>query len=226
MDRGLVLRCQLNHTQNPLSLVRRVSARVEDFVLVVDAGWSTDLLQNELWASEFLNLVNELNPADNQQHIELVVAGSSFPESFSKIGSRGEIQAQERILYNELVGRFNRLDVKYGDWASGRPSFDPKPMTPVPRIDFPLSREWVCFRKVEDEEYADIARRVVSDASWSDALNIWGTYTIEATANDLPGMIRSPHTATAVRMNIHMFRQASYDATEFTGDSDEPFVDE
>lgn len=226
LDRGLVVRAQKINQVDVLALVRRLVDQRQEFVLVLDVGWSRDLLDSVAWVSGWLRAINDFTLNNNAAEIEIVVAGSSFPESFTNVGPRRSIEALERQMFDQVVVQYNRLNITYGDWASSRPPREPTPMTPVPRIDLPLSREWICFRQTEDEDYPDIARRVVSDATWDPTLTIWGTYTIDATASELPGMIRSPQTATAARMNIHMFKQASFDAAGIVGDGDEPFIDE
>lgn len=221
LDRGLVVRINHDTTADVAGLIAAVRARIERFVVFVDAGWSPDVLGRAGWSSGVLR-----NFDDPNEPVEIVVCGSSFPEEFTGIDERGELRVEERAMFETLVRQHNHLDLKYGDWASTRPPRESTPMTPVPRIDLALQRSWVCFRQTEEETYSDIARRVIADHEWSDGLSIWATYTIECTANELPGMIRSQAVAASVRVNMHLYRQAHFGEITPTGDADEPFTDD
>lgn len=226
LDRGLVVRIEYGVVTNPIALVEQVLGRFQDVSFFVDVGWSNDILGRESWASGIVERI-----ARDQPDIEVVVSGSSFPDSFSDIGARGVIPVGERYLYNNLVRRHNSATLIYGDWGSTRPpSTQQMPMKNIPRIDLPEPSQWVSFRRdkeLDDEEdYTDIAQRVVADADWPADLNIWGTYTIEWTASGEPGAIRSPATAAAARINIHLHRQAFFGANDIVVDGDEPFTDD
>jgi len=226
LDRGLVVRIEYGVVTNPIALVEQVLGRFRDVSFFVDAGWSRDILGREVWASGIVERIARDHP-----EIEVVVSGSSFPDSFSDIRDRGIIAVEERSLYNNLVRRHNSATLIYGDWGSTRPpSTEQVPMRNVPRIDLPTASQWISFRRDKelegDEDYTDIAQRVVADADWPDGLDIWGTYTIEWTANGEPGAIRSPATAAAARINIHLHRQAFFGANDIVVDGDEPFTDD
>ena len=225
LERGVVVRLQYGVVTNPLAVVDQVLARfADDVTIFIDAGWSNDLLSREVWASGIVQRITDIRP-----EVEIVVNGSSFPSSFVDIGDRGEIPVRERYLFSNLVRRHNAAVLIYGDWGSTRPPSDPVPMKNIPRIDLPESTDWISFRRDRDldgdEDYADIARRVVADRAWPADLNIWGTYVIECTAENLPGAIKSPAVAAAARINIHLHRQAFFGA-DIVGDGDEPFTDD
>jgi hypothetical protein len=133
----------------------------------------------------------------------------------------------ERALYADLVRRHNEATLVYGDWGSTRPpAVDTGPMRNTPRIDLPSGGQWLCFRKVESEGYPEIAQRLMKDDAWTDDASTWGAYTIAATAAGLPGAIRSPGTAAAARINIHLHQQAYTGAGELPpGEGEEPYVD-
>lgn len=226
LDRGLVVRIEYGVVSNPIALADQVLGRFQDVAFFVDVGWSPDILGRELWASSIVERITRDHP-----EIEVVISGSSFPNSFSNIGDRGIIRVEERLLYNNLVRRHNSATLIYGDWGSTRPpSTEQVPMRNIPRIDLPTQNEWVSFRRdkeLDDEEdYTDIAQRVVADVDWPANLDIWGTYTIEWTASGEPGAIRSPATAAAARINIHLHRQAFFGANDIIVDGDEPFTDD
>ena len=62
------------------------------------------------------------------------------------------------------------------------------------------------------ENYQEVAERLVDGQYWSNVPPIWGRYTIECTANDLPNSIKSPMVAAAVRVNstLALYRQDCY----------------
>lgn len=225
LDRGVIVRIEHGVVTNPISLVDEALARFQDVSFFVDAGWSSDILGREFWASGIVERV-----AGERPETEIVVTGSSFPMSFADIGDRGINIVEERRLYGNLVRRHNSAALIYGDWGSTRPPSDPVPMRNIPRIDLPTQSQWISFRRdrelEDDEDYTDIAQRVVSDADWPGDLDIWGTYTIEWTANGEPGAIRSPATAAAARINIHLHRQAYFGTNDVVTDGDEPFTDD
>lgn len=221
LDRGLIVRIQYGRTSEPTTVIRKIHELATDVSFVIDAGWSTDLLSLELWSS---GLIQEISNLDD--HAEIVVSGSSFPDEFSKIKLRAEIPVKERFLYSNLVRRHNAATLVYGDWGSTRPPAEPKPMNIVPRIDLPTSNEWISFRQSEGESYKDIALRATQDARWPADMSIWGTYIISCTADNLPGSIRDPKTAAAARINIHLHRQSNFELPGNVGDGEEPYTDE
>lgn len=224
LDRGVVLRLSGGDVQSPIAIARDVLEANPDCVVDVDCGWSRDLISREAWASQIV-----ANLARDFPETEFVVTGSSFPDSFVGAGARGTADIVERTVFNNVVRQNNVADLTYGDWGSTRPPAPPVPMKIVPRIDLPTIGNWVLFRQDKtynsSETYEEIAQRTVSDRSWPNGLNIWGTYTIDNTANGLPGAIRSPATATAARVNIHLHRQAYFGLNYEVSDGDEPFED-
>lgn len=219
IDRGFVLRLEHGICANPVGLLTEVRRRSPDVVVWVDMGWTRDLLLRELWASRILEALG-----DDQPEAEVVVSGSSFPDSFSPV-RRDVVPSQERAVFDALVRRHNAVRIKYGDWGSTRAPKEPTPMRIVKRIDLPASRDWIYFRDSGAEGYDDIAQRVIDDPLWPTGLNIWGTYLIEGTADGVPGSIKGQAAAAAARINIHLHRQAHYDAGGLPGDADEPYVD-
>lgn len=220
IDRGAVLKLRQGFTINPIADVLEVLGRIQDLVVFIDVGWGRDILQRELWVSGIISAIDA-----QYEGVEIVVTGSSFPETFSGMGGRKEIRLEERVLFQNLTRRHNAVALTYGDWGSTREPQDPAPMKLVPRLDLPFSREWVSFRQEEEESYSDIAERMRLDVLWPDDLKIWGTYIIEATADGLPGGIKTPAAATAARVNIHLHRQAQFGAIGDVSDIDEPYID-
>lgn len=221
LERGAVIRLPYGAAAPAIRAAELVCSELEDVIVFVDAGWSRDLLGREAWAT---GIVQALTALPNLP--EIVISGSSFPDNFSGISGRGAVNVEERTFFANLSRRYNQIQLTYGDWGSTRPPYDPTPMKNIPRLDIPLLREWVFFRQVEDETYQNLAERAIRDRTWPRDLQIWGTYMIRTTAEALPGGIRSPASAAAVRINIHLHRQAQYDVPGNPSDSDEPYTDD
>lgn len=221
LDRRLFVRICFGGPHFALSTLAEIKASGIDFVLFVDAEWERELLLREAWAQRVIEQITDV-----AEHVEVVVCGSSFPDSFADIRARKELAAEERRLFGNMTRRFNQVRITYGDWASTRPRQPPTPMNIVPRIDIALPQSWISFRQSEEENYADIARRVVADSTWLQQPKIWGINTIEWTAEELPGAIKNPEANTAARVNIHLHRQAQFNAPAIVNDADEPFTDD
>jgi len=222
IDRGCVVHIQYGRPELWVEFLREIFENTEDVSIFINAGWNPSILVRELWISGIISTITEMNPAT-----EIVVSGSSFPDSFSDIGKRGENLILERVLYANLVRRHNAATLIYGDWGSARPPSPPTPMTIVPRLDVPMSSEWVSFRRSGAEEYSDIAERIMADAVWAKSPDIWGKYAIEATAGELPGAVKNPESASAVRINLHLHRQAQFGGPGAEmGDIEEPYTDD
>ncbi|MDX2274354.1 MAG: hypothetical protein NW206_02800 [Hyphomonadaceae bacterium] len=220
-DRGLFVRLWHNGPNYSFDTLAAIKNSGLDFVLFVDAGWDRELLLREAWTQRVIEQIT-----DAADRVEVVVCGSSFPDSFADIRARKEISLEERHLFASMTRRFNEVRITYGDWASTRPRQPPTPMNIVPRIDIALPQSWISFRQSEEETYGDIARRVVSDRTWLQQPKIWGINTIEWTAEELPGAIKNPEANTAARVNIHLHRQAQFNAAIIVNDADEPFTDD
>ncbi|WP_336969239.1 beta family protein [Brevundimonas aurantiaca] len=220
IGRGAVLRIQRGRVADPIRSLDSMAAYVDDIVVWVDLGWTRDLLQLQVWASQIVEHVGRIRP-----ETEVVFSGSSFPASFDQT-ERASIKAYERDIYDALVRANNAVNIRYGDWGSTRAPQHPKPMKIVKRIDLPVTRDWIYFKDGGAESYQDIAERVIADPSWPSNLHIWGTYVIEGTAEDVPGSIRGQAAAAAARVNIHLHQQAHYGGALDATVADEPFTDD
>lgn len=204
LDRGLILRIERGFTQNWMEVLTHPRLRIDDALLVVDLGWSTDVLLLEMWSSQVIEQITNHAP-----EAEIVALSSCFPTSFSHIDDRGVFSIDDRDLYNRLVRRHNAANIKYGDWGSTRSSRDPRPGQPRPRIDIASTGDWTCFRQTEGEVgYVPVAVRTVGDLIWKSVPACWGKNTIECTAMNIPGRITGTEIATSVRVNIHLTVQA------------------
>jgi hypothetical protein len=209
----------------------------EDICYVINLGWSRDLISREIWASNIIRLIEMYNPVSGVASnlisdfpFDIVITGSSFPDIFSKYGNESIIEMKERVIFDNLSKKHNRIPIIYGDWGSTRPPVEPKPMKNRPRIDFPIDSNWITYRGEKTvtkfENYRDIANRLVASQNWSKVPQIWGAYMIKWTAEGQDGAIRSPATAAAVRINIHLYRQACLNNNNAIIDGDEPYIDE
>ena len=204
-----------------------------DFTIFIDAGWARDVLQQSNWA---IAVAQQF--FDQEPDRPIVICGSSFPMAFSKMGGSKEFDINERLLFTQVRNNLN-ANLVYGDWASTRPpSYDDGIKRTVARLDVAQLSEWPIFRarKVlkenelgEEEEmwetYQEVADRLVASAYWDDVPSIWGRYALECTADDLPTSIKSPQTAAAVRINIHMHVQSHSNTPELLNNTDDPYED-
>jgi hypothetical protein len=226
INRSFFVRIEFTGNSIQTVTLKAILAQNRPFVPVVDMGWAPDVILRQVWAEGILSIIRSLT---TEIPFEVVLAASSFPESFAKMGGQKTVRIDERAMFKEIQSKFNTLELTYGDWASTRARQAPVPMTTVPRIDFPLSTEWILFRS-EEEDYKEIAKRVIASSKWDSRLKIWGTNVIEWTASSDPtsdpAKIRGPAAATAARINIHLHRQALFGLDTIVSDAPEPFTDD
>jgi hypothetical protein len=207
IGRGVFIRVDVNQPGAILAIATRINARQTDNpVFVIDCGWGRDILSSAALASGLAQ-----NLIDISDNFEIVVAGSSFPNTFAGLGDRFETDAIERILFAEVRRQVNFGRLVYGDWGSTRPPTDPIPMRNIPRIDTAKPSNWISWRSVDEESYVEVAERTVTDSTWDGRLGIWGEYMILATATEEEVRIKSPAMAAAVRVNMHLHQQANFD---------------
>jgi hypothetical protein len=206
IGRGVFVRAKVTEPGALLNVAQAIADReIDNPVYVLDCGWGADILsQAAIAAQQAQNLV------DISHDIEVVIAGSSFPNAFSGMGGRFQINAIERQVYSEVRRLVNFPALYYGDWGSTRPPTDPVPMRNVPRIDIARSDNWLSWRSEDEEDYIDVAERVIADPAWDGQLGIWGEYMILATAAEEDVRIKAPAMAAAVRVNLHLHQQANF----------------
>jgi len=222
LERGLVVRVFPDQLGDYIQVAAACAEkRLENVVFVVDCGWRMDILTQ---AAQCTSIVN--NILDVSEDIEVVVAGSSFPNAFAGMGERGSFQVNERLLFQNVRQNINRGLLVYGDWGSTRPPTDPVPMTNVPRIDTADNTIWMSWRSEAGETYEKVAERVVADPLWTGNTDLWGNYLIESTAEGLEPAIKAPAMAAAVRVNLHMHTQAHFDNPNNLNIGDEPVGDD
>jgi Beta protein len=167
---------------------------------------SRDLLTRAAGAIGILEGIREVLP-----DCFVSVSASSFPENFVGL-DRQEIF--ERHFHEEVFRQVGYRNVIYSDRASVRAEgLSGGSGPPAPRIDNALPTNWQFFRVPDNQDrdaaFQEAAENAMDSADWSD-LGIWGTEEIARTANgerSISGSTRS----TAVRISIHLHRQANYD---------------
>ena len=192
-----------------------------NFGFVLDAGWSRDLLSRTNWIDGVVKQIVDLRGDD----IPIIVTGSSFPAGFTDYSMGEEVDVAERILFGQLQGANNRARLVYGDWASSRsPSEGGGGAVIPPRIDLATERSWEIFRSDDDApEFSDLAQEVMNSPNYPSHLAIWATYMIGATALDDPNGITTLRRATAVRINMHLYRQLNFGRLEPAPDTDDDY---
>lgn len=222
IDRGVFVRIEVGQPGAVLGIAQRIAERaIGNAVFVIDCGWGRDILGN---AARAVGIVQNL--IDISDEFEIVVAGSSFPDSFAGRGDRFETDAIERRLFGEVRRQINFAQLYYGDWGSTRPPSDPVPMRNIPRIDTAEPTNWISWRSEDEESYVEVAERVISDPTWDGRLGIWGEYMILATAAEEEVRIKAPAMAAAVRVNMHLHQQANFENPEGLHVGDEAVGDD
>lgn len=192
-----------------------------NYVVIIDAGWSRDIISLQLWASSWIDAL-----LDHHADVKIVLSGSSFPNEFMNYGQYGEEPLQERPFFNGLRTLHNAARLIYGDWASSRPHGPDSGGPGYPRIDLPLSNRWVFFRAdAINGNFQPLAEQATQSPLWDANLNIWGKYFINNTATSSGYMINSAQQAAAARINIHMSEQITAGTGTPIGDVPEDFID-
>lgn len=194
-----------------------------NFGFVLDAGWSRDLLSRTSWVDGLVKQIVDLRGDD----IPIVVTGSSFPASFSNYSLGKAVEVAERILFSQLQVANNRARLVYGDWASSRsPSEGGGGAVIPPRIDLATEQSWEIFRSENGApEFSDLAEEVMNSPSYPTGLAIWATYMIASTALGDPNGISTLRRATAVRINMHLYRQLNYGRFQPAPDTDDDYLE-
>jgi hypothetical protein len=226
VDKAVCLRVE--RARMPANLSEAVAAVADvgtsDFVVVLEAGWSQDLLSQASWFDGMVRNVLKSLDAD----IPIVLSGTTIPSGFSQFEGVQKVLFDNRLVVSAVAKEFNRRTFVYGDWGSTRPRTYDGGSRPLPRIDYPTKDSWLFSRsKAEGWSFETAAKHLRSDKDWiaNSGLGVWGEKMINDTADGLPG-IDSPQKNIASRVNIHLHRQAFYDtATPSIEELDEPWAD-
>lgn len=183
-----------------------------NFFVIVDAGWSKDLLRQSDWTTRVIKRVLTARDTTN-----IFVSGSSFPDQFGDFGLGDILEIQEVPFFDQVVASvrldFNRASIGYSDWATTRPPLDARGGARwVPRIDVPGNTSIIVYRSRVDEDSGEtvrdacirLAQFIVSDPNWPDPPTSWGHYAIDLTASENDFGVYSPQRNTAARINMHI----------------------
>jgi hypothetical protein len=223
LDRGFVVYIRKDRVSNARQVIDIVlETEHSNFLIVLDAGWSRDLLDRERWTSDLILQITEQRP-----EIPVTVSGSSFPDQFSKCGVGESISINERIVFSNLFRRHNAALLIYGDWGSTRPPSSGGGGNPIPpRIDLPSASDWKIYRfPVDQGGYRLAAIEASKSENWNNDLAIWGTYMIDNTKNSILPNIASTQKAAAVRINLHLHIQLRHDQPGLMFDTEDEYID-
>ena len=188
------------------------AAGAADFAVILEGGWTRDALQLPLW---FVGIL-EKSLATIDAQVPIVASCTTMPKAFSKYNGPTEVEFTNRKLFQEVQAYRNDRRIIYGDWASTRPreksgggGFDIPP-----RIDYPRDDAWWIYRNADENwTFQAAAQRLVSDAAvWDGNTGQWGEQMISETAVSEHLGIDTLQKNVAVRVNLHLHRQAFYGA--------------
>lgn len=223
-EKVFLVRLDHEHGRGFSNVIQTVcSVGHSNFGFVLDAGWSRDLLSRSNWVDGLIKQIVELRG----ESIPIVVTGSSFPASFTSYSVGEKVDVAERALFTQLQSANNRARLIYGDWASSRsPSEGGGGAVIPPRIDLPTELSWEIYRSDDDfPTFSDLAKEVMASEEYPSDLLIWATYMIGATALDDPNGIKTLRHATAVRINMHLYRQLNFGRFEPAPDTDDDYLE-
>ena len=176
------------------------------FVIDLGEGWD-DPLSHAAFVSSYCATVWSIC-----ENAAIALLASSFPSDFK---GRIEKEIHERILFNEVRKVHPDKPLIYSDRGSAR--FERQTGgggKPAPRIDYPYANLWRFYRS-ELEGFAGYMEQagilIRTPGAFDRNLRVWGTQMIERTASGDQFAISSPARSTAVRINLHLQRQAFYD---------------
>jgi hypothetical protein len=197
-----------------------------NYFCIIDCNWSADPTLQAIAAANLANSLFAIN-----ERCTLFVSGSSFPDSFSKLGASASLAVREIELFDIVVRtvaqRFNDSTVRYSDWATTRRPSNERSGRGAPRIDLPNGRLVEVFRDTDSEEnvdcYANLANTAWGNFPWVSPPQCWGHYCLDLTRLAVTGGIYNARKNTAARVNIHLHKMIAQSATGFVT-SDEPFT--
>ncbi len=202
------------HQCEPINLGQVIGALkaegTADFTIILEGGWSQDALGLHRWFSGIID--DMLTDIDAQ--VPIVVSCTTIPKVFRNCIGRSKVTFTNHELVQQLQKKRNDRKIIYGDWAGTRPrerSGGSGSEIP-PRIDYPLKDAWWVYRNPDAQwTFQTAAKQLVSDAEiWDGRTGQWGEQMISETAVSEHLGINTPHKNTAVRVNLHLHRQAFY----------------
>lgn len=235
LDRGLVLRLLMNEVGSYefdviLSAVK--DSVLNNLYIIFDYG---DVNRESLkYIRQYSLLLRKFSVV--MPDLLYSVSSTSFPYGFPG-ASRGELPIYERQIYGKVRADNLGLRMVYSDRGSTRARrMTGGAGTPPPRIDYPLKNDWRFVRRefhdssniAEGERaqiYQEIAHDIISSDYWIKGLYLWGTQMIELTSKGDDYGISAASKATAVRINIHLYKQLHYNSEIEELSTDEDWED-
>ena len=188
-----------------------------DYAIILEGGWTRDPLNLAAWFDGVID--GYLATIDAT--VPIVLSCTSMPKLFMDFdGGVSRVPFSNHQLVGQIRRRrANRTRIIYGDWGSTRPR-EPSGFAgrPVDRIDYPTDTMW-CIARNKDEgwNFRRAAEAIVESPEWEGDLGIWGEEMIENTSINEELGIDTPQKNVAVRVNIHLHRQAFYGAADIGG---------
>lgn len=212
MEREFCLR--IFRDRDPINLDEAVNVLASDgaadFAVLLEGGWARDALQLPVWFHGLIQTT--LRPLD--ANVPIIISCTTIPKGFGAYIDRQEVTFENRRLLQQVQSQTNTHQLYYGDWASTRPR-EPRGGggQPIPpRIDYPLEDAWWFYRNPEEEwTFQQAAQRLVGDHEvWDGQTGQWGEQMIAETAINQRLGIDTAQKNVAVRVNLHLHRQAYY----------------
>lgn len=215
MGRGMIFRFRQSQGWNIAQFASLLGVDFGSGVLIFifdveQISRSEDLTSLGMSVQGAMLAIRQLIP---NQITSFVLAGSSFPSSFSDIHpSYADLPIRERQLFDLL--RLSPpilqagIDLRYGDHASVFAADRDPAFRGAPRVDYPLNSRWVYHRN--SIGYAEAVQALRNGPDWNDELLCWGAQRIRVAAGgDLTGL-RAQAPWVSIRLNIHMHLQAHF----------------
>lgn len=183
-----------------------------DYAIILEGGWVQDPLSLTVWFDGMIG--GHLQRIDAT--VPIVLSCTSMPKLFTDFdGGITQWPFNNRLLLNQIrQRRANRARIIYGDWGSTRPR-EPSGFAsrPLDRVDYPTQDAWDISRnKTDSWDFRQAAQAIVDSGDWDGRLGIWGESQIVNTTISPALGIDTPQKNVAARVNIHLHRQAFYDA--------------
>lgn len=219
LDRGLVFRLHQSEGWNidKLALLAGMSFRAVPILVFVDCGQISRLSDLTVLALSVQGALVRAQDILKEGELDFVVAGSSFPSTFSDIDpKRAEIEIRERRIFSLLrdSGELLRggIKIKYGDHASVYAAFREQQFRGLPRVDYPGPVKWIYHRRSSAEGFCAAAAAIVAEPEWNNELLCWGAQEIRRAASGDGAGLGSASSWTAIRINVHLHQQAHFGA--------------
>lgn len=213
----------------PANIVEVVSAfaasGAADFAIILEGGWTFDPLSLAgLFDGAIAGFLQGVDAT-----VPTILSCTSMPKMFTNFdGGITPVSFTNRMLVDQIRQRSNRARIVYGDWGSTRPR-EPAEFAsrPLDRVDYPTRNTWnIARNKTQNWDFRDNASAIVGHRDWDGHLGIWGEEQILNTTISPALGIDTPQKNVAARVNIHLHRQAFYDAGNLSGRSfDEDWED-